>query len=71
MRLSRRVSVVVGLVCGAELVVLAVVGGAGLGAMFGREGAIVGGIVLLLLGLTVTQRVTSRDASREPERSRS
>lgn len=66
MKLSRRFAVVVGLVCGAELVVLAVVGGAGLGALFGWEGAVVGGIVVALLGMTVARRVTSaRDTPRE------
>jgi len=39
---------VIGVVCGAELVIAAIIGGAGLSAFFGLEGLLVGAIVVSL-----------------------
>lgn len=43
----------VGVVCGAELVLAATVGGAGIGAFFGLEGAVVGLIAVSLMGVLI------------------
>jgi len=46
---SRAAAALVAAICGAELFVLAIVGGVGLSAVFGFEGAFVGALALALV----------------------
>ena len=61
---SRTVAAVVGFVCGIELIVAVVIGGAGLGAIFGWDGAIVGAAGLVIsVGWLLSRRARSRPAA--------
>ena len=50
---------VLGAVCGAELVIAATIGGIGIGAFFGLEGALVGLIATTTIALLVAQRLST------------
>ena len=52
-----RLGSIVGIVCGAELVFAAVIGGVGLSAFIGLEGAMVATVLLLVLAGVVTRRL--------------
>ncbi len=57
MRPSRRVATVIGIVCGAELIVAAIIGGSGLSALFGWNGALVAAVAIaMVFGVVVRRR---------------
>lgn len=61
---SRIVAGFVAVVCGAELLVVAIVGGAGLGVFFGKEGLLVAAaFVVLVFGITRSVDRRSRSAT--------
>ncbi|MCL1593703.1 MAG: hypothetical protein M3132_05050 [Actinomycetia bacterium] len=59
MRTSKLWMWVLGAVCGAELVIAATIGGLGIGAFFGLEGALVGLIATTTIALLVAQRLST------------
>ena len=60
MKNSGRLASIIGVVCGAELIVAAVIGGAGFSVFFGMEGALVAGAVVVLGLAFVLQRRRKR-----------
>lgn len=55
---------IIAAVCGAELVVAAAIGGAGIGVFFGLEGAFVAALVAATLALSVRSWLAARRRSR-------
>ncbi len=49
----------VGVTCGAELVIVSTIGGTGLGAFFGLEGALVGLIATITIALAIARRLST------------
>ena len=63
MKLGKRIAVVVAVVCGAELVVAVMIGGAGLGVVLGWNGLVVAVAALTLaVGLIARRRGQSRSS---------
>ena len=56
MKLSRTTAGIIGVVCGAELLVALVIGGAGIGSLFGWEAALVSAAVATLAGSYLAAR---------------
>ena len=56
MKLSSRTAAVIGVVGGAELIVAIVIGGAGLGALFGWNGAVLAVAAASLIAATIYRR---------------
>lgn len=63
MKLSNRTAAIIGVACGAELVAAIVIGGAGLGALFGWNGAVLAVVTASLITATIYQR---RQTNRGP-----
>ena len=55
---------IIAVVCGAELIVAAAIGGAGIGAFFGLDGAFVAALAAATLAFSVRSWLTARRRSR-------
>jgi len=60
MRGSRLLARIVGVVCSAEIAAAVIIGGAGAGAIFGLEGALVGAAAVFVAGTYLRHRHTRR-----------
>ena len=69
MKTTKTTAGIIGLVCGAELVLALVIGGAGIGSLFGLEGILVTASVAVLAGCYLLARRRRLRSERPQERS--